>query len=165
MKTRFIQGMIKLTLVVVLLIMAACGGNTSGTTGGGDAETPGDANAAAVATMPAAQFVAVSDTAKGITETITLSETTTTTTTVADAATLDRGKQIYERRNCASCHGANGEGVEGKGKALVGNVSDKTAFDNFLRTGGTIGNDHLFGANQISPTGMEALYAFVASLK
>ncbi len=75
------------------------------------------------------------------------------------------GQTIYANK-CASCHGANGEGVEGKGKGVAGWTMTAAEFEDILRTGGKgkLGNEHLFGPLQISPSGMENLYVFVQTL-
>jgi mono/diheme cytochrome c family protein len=80
---------------------------------------------------------------------------------------LSRGERTYQSKGCADCHGARGEGVEGKGNPLAGTQLAETEFTDILRTGGhgQLGNDHLFGVQAISPSGMEALYAFVKSLQ
>ncbi len=76
------------------------------------------------------------------------------------------GKIIYDNK-CASCHGAQGEGVEGKGKGGVGWTMSAAEFEDILRTGGKgkLGNEHLYGPNQISPSGIENLFAYVRSLQ
>lgn len=76
------------------------------------------------------------------------------------------GKTVYDNK-CASCHGAAGEGVTGKGKGLAGWTMSAGDFTDILRTGakGTLGNEHLYGTSQVSPSGIENLYAFVRSLQ
>jgi mono/diheme cytochrome c family protein len=76
------------------------------------------------------------------------------------------GKMVYDNK-CASCHGAKGEGVEGKGKGVAGWTMTPADFDDILRTGakGKLGNEHLYGPSQISPSGVENLHAFVRSLQ
>lgn len=76
------------------------------------------------------------------------------------------GKTVYDNK-CASCHGAKGEGVEGKGKGAASWTMPAADFDDILRTGakGKLGNEHLYGPSQISPSGMENLFAFVRSLQ
>jgi mono/diheme cytochrome c family protein len=106
----------------------------------------------------------------------TFSETTPLTTTsqvseavtaapAAAAADLERGARSYDKNKCADCHGAQGEGVAGKGKAIAGTSLSAGEFDRILRTGGGLGNSHIFGPSAVSPTGMGALYAYVQSLK
>lgn len=75
------------------------------------------------------------------------------------------GKTVYTNK-CASCHGANGEGVEGKGKGVAAWTMTAAEFEDILRTGGKgkLGNEHLYGPSQISPSGMTNLYAFVRTL-
>lgn len=83
----------------------------------------------------------------------------------APAADLARGERSYTSKNCGDCHGAKGEGVEGKGQALAGTTLTEEEFTDILRTGGDIGNSHLYGPQSISPSGMEALYAYVKSFQ
>jgi len=76
------------------------------------------------------------------------------------------GKTVYDNK-CASCHGAKGEGVEGKGKGIATWTMSASDFDDLLRTGakGKLGNEHLYGPSQISPGGVENLFAYVVSLQ
>lgn len=76
------------------------------------------------------------------------------------------GKTVYDNK-CASCHGAKGEGVEGKGKGIATWTMSAADFDDLLRTGakGKLGNEHLYGPSQVSPSGVENLYAYVHSLQ
>ena len=76
------------------------------------------------------------------------------------------GKTVYDNK-CASCHGAKGEGVEGKGKGIATWTMSASEFDDILRTGakGKLGNEHLYGPSQISPAGIENLFAYVVSLQ
>jgi mono/diheme cytochrome c family protein len=101
--------------------------------------------------------------------------TTTTSLTAATVVTgdapaantsdLTRGANAYARNNCAECHGENGEGVAGKGAAIAGITLTEDEFADLLRTGGGLGNTHIFGPSAISPGGMGALYAYVQSLQ
>jgi mono/diheme cytochrome c family protein len=83
----------------------------------------------------------------------------------AAAVDLSRGERSYTSKKCGDCHGAKGEGVEGKGKALAGTSLTEEEFTDILRTGGGLGNSHLYGPQAISPSGMEVLYAFVKSFQ
>ena len=76
------------------------------------------------------------------------------------------GKTPYDNK-CASCHGVKGEGVEGKGKGVAGWTMSNSEFDDILRTGakGKLGNEHLFGPSQLSPSGVDNLYAYVHTLQ
>jgi len=88
-----------------------------------------------------------------------------TVTPAAAGPDLALGRTVYEGK-CASCHGEKGEGVPGKGKGVQGWTQSALDFNDILRTGGkgTLGNEHLYGPNQISPAGMNGLYAYVQSL-
>lgn len=76
------------------------------------------------------------------------------------------GKTVYDNK-CASCHGATGEGVEGKGKGVTGWTMAAAEFEDILRTGakGRLGNEHLYGPSQVSPSGLANLYAYVRALQ
>jgi len=66
------------------------------------------------------------------------------------------------RQRCAECHGAERQGTA-DGGALT--TLDMTAdeFLIFLRTGGELGNEHLFGTTKISNPGIESLFAYLAA--
>ena len=87
------------------------------------------------------------------------------TTPPGEAGDPAAGKTVYANK-CASCHGANGEGVEGKGKGVAAWTMTAAEFEDILRTGGKgrLGNEHLYGPSQISPSGVANLYAFVRTL-
>ena len=76
------------------------------------------------------------------------------------------GKTVYDNK-CASCHGAKGEGIAGKGKGVAGWTMSASEFDDILRTGaeGKLGSEHLFGPSQLSPSGVDNLYAYVHTLQ
>jgi mono/diheme cytochrome c family protein len=119
--------------------------------------------------MPAGQYTAVgeqsilTDTAS-LTETVQTTQSAQTTQTTAAAPDLSRGEAAYTKNKCGDCHGAKGEGVADKGNAIAGATLSLEEFDAVLRTGGGLGNDHIFGRSAVSPSGMEALYAYVQSL-
>jgi mono/diheme cytochrome c family protein len=90
---------------------------------------------------------------------------TTPTPEATAGPDLTLGQRVYENK-CASCHGEKGEGVQGKGKGIASWTMSASEFEDIQRTGGNgkLGNEHLFGMNQISPVGMSNLYAYVQSL-
>jgi mono/diheme cytochrome c family protein len=153
-------------LVLLVLLFAACGGSAP-------AQSPGSAPASLrpVATMPPARFTAVAqqvftDTARSTpAEAAASAVEATATPAITAAADLTRGATVYTNR-CASCHGDQGEGVADKGGALDEFELSYSEFDTLLRTGGNgrLGNEHLFGPSAVSPSGMQALYAYVQSL-
>lgn len=151
---------------IALTVLAACGGGTGD--GGDTAAAPTER---AVPTMPAAQFAAPTTMIRAggdntLTDTETMTETAEIATPEPDAADVDLtlGETIYANRNCAECHGVEGEGVEGQGSAIAGTTMTEDAFSDLMRTGGEIGPDHLYGPNAISPGGMTALHAWLQSL-
>jgi mono/diheme cytochrome c family protein len=166
-------GGLALILFVLTLFLVACGGSSSNSNSSTGAQAP-----RAVPTMPRARFTAVAEqsvlTRTGsLTPTATLTATaevtaSTATTSAASAAVdpaiLERGARAYERNECATCHGEQGEGVAGQAGAIAGTTLSETEFTDVLRTGGGLGNSHIFGPSAISPGGMSALYAYVQSL-
>lgn len=148
-------------IIVCLIFVASCGrsqnGNTSSTQSSADVVTPSP-------TMPAGNFTAVGE-QSGLTDTSTLTQTTPITQ-ASSAAMVDltRGENAYTKNKCGDCHGAKGEGVADQGKAIAGTALSLNDFDVLLRTGGGLGNTHIFGRSAVSPSGMEALYSYVQSL-
>ncbi|MBX3000425.1 MAG: cytochrome c [Caldilineaceae bacterium] len=154
---RFCFWIIPASLIVLLL--AACGSQT--------AQSPDTVPASLrpVATMPPARFTAVS---AQNTFTETVRSTPTSAVSVSDAAPapdLSRGATVYNNR-CASCHGDQGQGVAGRAEPITEFELSYSEFEALLRTGGSgrLGNEHLFGPSAVSPSGMQALYAYVQSL-
>ena len=164
--THFPYRRLLLLFVVVFLFIAACGRNREGSA---DSSQSPSADRLAAPTMPAGQFTAVGEQSI-LTDTASLTETVQTTqsvqttqTTSAAAPDLARGEAAYTKNKCGDCHGAKGEGVTDKGNAIAGTTLSLEEFDALLRTGGGLGNDHIFGRSAVSPSGMEALYAYVQS--
>jgi mono/diheme cytochrome c family protein len=122
--------------------------------------------------MPAARF------AMPTTMITVVPSTTTTTTAITEnsgesatpepvagpALDLARGETLYANKACSECHGAAGEGVEGKGPAVAGLSLSEEDFTDLMRTGGEIGPTHLYGPSAISPSGMTVLHAWLQSL-
>ena len=147
-------------ICLLSLLYTACGGGSaSSSSGSTNTVAPTTEAAQAVATMPAGNFKAAAE--NQITKTVNV----TTTQTQANAPDLALGARVYTKNKCAACHGEKGEVVAGKTtKAIGGTTISAAEFDEFLRTGGGQGNDHIFGPSAISPGGMEAVYAYVKSL-
>jgi ubiquinol-cytochrome c reductase cytochrome c subunit len=81
------------------------------------------------------------------------------------AAKVDEGRTLFEDA-CSSCHGFDGEGVEGQGPSLEG--AGEAAADFYLRTGrmplDQVGDEPLRGEPAYDNEEIEALVAFVGSL-
>lgn len=146
-------------IFLVTLVAAACGGNK----GGGNSAAADAAPTAPPLPIPTKNFQAVGQLTV-LTDTVAVTETAQTTQTAAPSADLKRGETAYTKNKCGDCHGAKGEGVTDKGKAVGGTTLSFDDFDKVLRTGGGLGNTHIFGRSAVSPSGMEALYAYVQSL-
>ncbi len=146
-----------LLISLIVLIVAACGGDTE--------EAAPAATSQPVATMPAARFTAVAE--QSASQSSNVSPKVETLITPTADASISRGEGIYNNKKCGDCHGAQGEGVADKGNALIGTTLTIQEFETILRTGGqgSLGKDHLYGSNAVSPSGMKTLYAFVTSLK
>jgi mono/diheme cytochrome c family protein len=90
----------------------------------------------------------------------------TPTLASVDTKTIERGRTLYEKKGCIECHGAQAEGVDGKGATLAGTSLTEEEFEDILRTGGRgrLGNEHLFGTSAITSSGIEAVYTYLQSL-
>jgi cytochrome c553 len=80
-----------------------------------------------------------------------------------DSTAVARGEHNWERLECFTCHGENGEGTD-DAPALAETTLTEDEFIDQLRTGGTLGNDHLFSTDRLSNSGSKYLYQFVLSL-
>jgi len=76
---------------------------------------------------------------------------------------VERGRGRYEALECATCHGANGEGGEFAGQ-LIGYNADEDDFITFMRSGGELGTEHQFATNRLSASGATNLYQYLRSL-
>ena len=143
------------TLIVVsslllALILAACGG--------------GNSSAAIATSTPIPTYGIVQPTSV---LSISTTEATAEATAAAgslDAAVVAKGKGRYEALDCASCHGANGEGTA-KGSSLLTSTLSEADFIVFMRSGGKLGPTHQYSTNRLSITGGAALYQYMLSLR
>jgi ubiquinol-cytochrome c reductase cytochrome c subunit len=80
-------------------------------------------------------------------------------------APLDEGRTLYQE-GCSSCHGFEGEGIEGQAPSLQG--AGEAAADFYLRTGrmplDQVGEEPLRGEPAYDNREIEALVAYVGSL-
>lgn len=83
-------------------------------------------------------------------------------TAVAIQGDIEAGQRVYANR-CAECHGAERQGTDA-GSALTSLDMTMDDFIIFLRTGGDLGNDHLFGTTKVSNPGLEALFAYLTTV-
>ncbi|MBL8117472.1 MAG: cytochrome c, partial [Anaerolineae bacterium] len=81
-----------------------------------------------------------------------------------DPQAVERGKGRYEALECATCHGAAGEGTD-DGASLITSTLNETDFISFMRSGGSIGPDHQYSTNRLSETGGKNLYQYLLSLR
>ncbi len=80
-----------------------------------------------------------------------------------DAEKAERGQGRWDALECGSCHGDTGEGTDDGGPLTEYTVAE-AEFVDFLRTGGDLGNDHRFPAENLSNSGISNLYHYVRSL-
>lgn len=97
-------------------------------------------------------------------ETSSVQENNTGSDLALDPTAVERGKDRWEALACGSCHGKDGQGSE-DGSALVGISLSEETFVDFLRTGGTVGNEHQFATDRLSQRGIANLYQYVLSLE
>jgi mono/diheme cytochrome c family protein len=86
-----------------------------------------------------------------------------------DPTAVARGANNYERLECFTCHGENGAGGAGsigdkEAPPLTGLTLTEDEFIDWMRTGGTLGNDHLFSTNRLSESGGKNLYQYLRAL-
>lgn len=145
-------------VIVMFVLLAACGGGDSAAPAGEGEEAASAERRSGVPTMPAANFESV-----GAQSAITQTGGITTTGDAAETGPdLALGERVYTNR-CAECHGAQAEG--GSAAALAGLGMDEAAFTDLIRTGGDIGNEHLFGTRAVSENGLAAMYAWLQALQ
>src|SRR5439155_15094656 len=90
-------------------------------------------------------------------------ETATAGSAAVDPSLIEAGKGRYVALQCGSCHGDDAKGTD-KGPALVGTKLTQDEFVNVLRTGGKLGNAHLYSTNRLSDAGGKNIYLYVLSL-
>lgn len=144
-------------LMIVMLSIAACGGDT-GSDGAGDSEKP---TATAFPT-----FAFVEPTLASAFDSNDAADTDVESADVVelDPVKVERGLGRYEALECATCHGEQGEGTD-DGSALVGYSAPEAEFVDFMRTGGELGNDHLYSSSTLSNSGISNLYQYLISLE
>lgn len=82
---------------------------------------------------------------------------------VLDPKLVDRGRGRYEALACGSCHGENGEGVDGD-KSLLDFALSEDDFITFVRSGGELGTSHQFSTDRLSNSGSRNLYQYLLSI-
>ncbi len=91
-----------------------------------------------------------------------LKQAQATPATPAAAVDLELGQRVYGNL-CAQCHGADLQGTEQGGALTVRDMS-QDEFVVLLRTGGALGNQHLFGTTKVSQTGIADLWGYLQSI-
>jgi len=143
------SGVVIVSLMVVL-VLAACGG------------AGGSATAIPTQTIIPTYNLKLQSPVPTIADAGT--EATAEATAGLDPEVVARGKGRYDALDCASCHGANGEGTD-KGPSLITSTQNEGDFIAFMRSGGKLGSAHQYSTNRLSITGGTALYQYMLSLR
>ncbi|MBK8034273.1 MAG: c-type cytochrome [Anaerolineae bacterium] len=161
MRGRRMTGM----LVSMALLLAACGGGT-------DANTTDNTSAPAASSTPVVNVPTFSFTQPTAPPAVATAAATlvpagdaTAEASALDPEKVERGRGRYEALECASCHGANGEGVTDQGGPLLEYAATEADFVTFMRSGGELGVDHQYATNRLSDSGASNLYAYLQSLQ
>ncbi len=140
--------------LMVALVLAACGG------GGGSATAIPTQTIIPTYSLKIQTPVPTIESAASSTG----ADTTAEATAGLDPEVVARGKGRYDALDCASCHGANGEGTD-KGSSLITSTQSEGDFIAFMRSGGKLGPAHQYSTNRLSITGGTALYQYMLSLR
>lgn len=151
MRHRF-HPILVILISILILILPACGSKS--------APTPA-AIEATPTLFPTYNFVQPTEVPFAVTGAATAQADTSAQTLDPEKVALGKGR--YEALDCGSCHGADAKGTD-KGKALVPTKLTEDQFIDFLRSGGKLGNDHLYSTNRLSETGGKNLYLYILSL-
>src|SRR5262249_14452655 len=138
------------TVTVLALALVACGAGGSPT-----------ASQPTVTPFPTYQYIPPTE--APIIVTIGVMTATAGSKLVLDPDTIALGKSRYEALDCGSCHGVDGKGTD-NGPALAGTKLSEDDFINMLRSGGKLGNKHLFSTDRLSESGGKNLYVYILSL-
>lgn len=139
-------------LCLLMVILTACGAN------GQPTPTP----ASTPTSFPTYSFV--QPTEAPIIVTIGAETATASVKTALDPDKVAQGKARYDALKCGDCHGDHGQGTD-KGSVLIGTKLTEDQFIDFLRTGGKLGNDHLYSTNRLSDASGKNIYEYILSLE
>src|SRR5262249_25592631 len=117
-------------LGLMSLMLTACGG-ASATQTPSTTDTP----------FPTFRFVAPTEAPSVVT--VGAATATAGVSAALDPDQVEAGKGRYVALQCGTCHGDDAKGTD-KGPALVGTKLNQGEFVNMLRSGGKLGNDHLY---------------------
>lgn len=161
---------ILIILITTMFVLSACGGDaqsSNATDNGSNSGSNGSGRATATP-FPTFAFVAPTNppvfnqTAESTPE-ATAGATAEAVVSDLDPVAVERGLGRYEALECATCHGANGEGTD-DGSALIGLALSETDFITFMRSGGEIGTSHQYSTDRLSERGALNLYQYLLSL-
>ena|SRR5712691_2484483 len=138
------------TLLILAVVLAACGANA-----------PATSTLPTVTPFPTYQYVPPTE--APVIVTIGAMTATAGSKVQLDPDMIAAGQGRYEALDCGSCHGADAKGTD-KGPALVGTKLSQDDFINMLRSGGKLGNKHLFSTDRLSAQGGVNLYVYILSL-
>ncbi|MCY4018730.1 MAG: cytochrome c [Chloroflexi bacterium] len=80
-----------------------------------------------------------------------------------DPKKVERGLGRYQALDCASCHGAAGQGTD-KAGGLQDFAMSEDDFITFVRSGGELGTEHQYSTDRLSNSGSRNLYQYLVSL-
>jgi mono/diheme cytochrome c family protein len=94
----------------------------------------------------------------------------TTNTAELNPTAVARGASSWDRLECASCHGAAGEGGAGEidgtpAPSLQHLTLTEDQFIDWMRSGGTLGSKHQYSTDRLSNSGGKNLYQYLLSLQ
>jgi cytochrome c553 len=94
----------------------------------------------------------------------------TTTTAELNPTAVARGASNWDRLECATCHGAAGEGGAGEidgtpAPSLQHLTLSEDQFIDWMRSGGTLGSKHQYSTDRLSNSGGKNLYQYLLSLQ
>lgn len=148
------QRMTTMIIFCVALILAGCSGAAA-------TNTP-SVTATPAIIVPTFSFT--QPTAPPQVATAAVTRTVSTSRNAFDLEAVERGRGRYEALECATCHGANGEGGDFAGQ-LIGYNADEADFITFMRSGGALGTGHQYATNRLSASGATNLYQYLRSLQ
>lgn len=151
-------------LILCIVVITAC--SPANDSGGADSDSPNSVSDLGVTgeaptAFPTFAFVQPTEAPSVLTAAANRAASAEST---ADSEVLARGMDRYVALECGSCHGDDGSGTD-EGGSLLDYAASEEVFTDFMRTGGDIGNTHLFPAATLSNNGIVNLYQYVISLE
>jgi mono/diheme cytochrome c family protein len=140
--------LVLLCACALLIVVSGCGSSTPAAT------------IPAATTIPTYSFIAPTEAPSVATAAATR---VVQDTTELDPELVERGFGRYEAL-CASCHGADGAGID-EAPSLLNVTMTSDEFIDFMRSGGSIGTEHQFATDRLSASGARNLYQYLLSIR